>query len=71
MRACGVAAAPMYPAALDGVPALRKHLAGDDPAPGASALAGRLLTLPVYPTLSASDARRVRDAFRSAAGEAS
>jgi dTDP-4-amino-4,6-dideoxygalactose transaminase len=41
-------AAPLYPAPLDAIPAVRARLAARPSIPGARALAGRLLTLPVH-----------------------
>ena len=56
----GISAATMYPAALGSIPALRPHLANPgDPMPGAAEIASRLLTLPVYPTLSERDVEHI------------
>jgi dTDP-4-amino-4,6-dideoxygalactose transaminase len=59
----------MYPGSLADIPALRAHLAnpGAD-FPGARAIASRLLTLPVYPTLTEPEVRRIAAAFRGATG---
>lgn len=65
LREFGVAASAMYPGTLADIPALRAHLANpDETIPGARAIAGRLLTLPIYPTLSDDDVDRITGALR-------
>ena len=57
-------ASGMYPCALDGVPALRPHLAGDPVCPVARELAARLLTLPTRRDLTGAGRARLLDALR-------
>jgi len=67
LRKLGVRASCMYPGTIADIDALRPHLANPDAAiPGARAIAERLLTLPIYPTLAAADLERVGSAFRAA-----
>jgi dTDP-4-amino-4,6-dideoxygalactose transaminase len=68
LRRLGVRASRMYPGTLADIAQLRPHLA--NPAaeiPGARALADRLITLPIYPTLARGDLERVATAFRATA----
>jgi dTDP-4-amino-4,6-dideoxygalactose transaminase len=50
-RRAGLGIVPMYPSALNGIPALSALLGGDR-YPGAEAVAERLLTVPVHPLVS-------------------
>jgi dTDP-4-amino-4,6-dideoxygalactose transaminase len=50
-RRAGLGIVPMYPSALNGVPALAALL-GRNRYPGAEAVADRLLTVPVHPLVS-------------------
>jgi dTDP-4-amino-4,6-dideoxygalactose transaminase len=66
----GVDASAMYPAPVQRIPGIETHLSGCDEPRGAEEIVDRLLTLPTFPTLSESDARRVADAFLESAGGA-
>lgn len=71
LGALGVSASTMYPGTLLDIPELRPHLVGASAeCRGAREIADRLLTLPVYPTLSTSDLDRVGRALLAAAREA-
>ncbi len=66
----GVAASAMYPGTICQIPALRPHFVNhSDGFPGAESVAARLLTLPVYPTLTAVELERVGRAVERAATE--
>jgi dTDP-4-amino-4,6-dideoxygalactose transaminase len=68
LRRRGVAASVLYPGTIDEIPDLRPHLAGvPNHLPGAREIAARLLTLPVYPTLSEDEVSLVGDAFEAIA----
>lgn len=65
LRRSGISASPIYPGTLAEIPALRPHLANPEvETPGAAVLAARLLTLPVYPTLSKRQLDRIGTAFQ-------
>jgi dTDP-4-amino-4,6-dideoxygalactose transaminase len=67
----GVSAGALYPGTLQDIPALRPHIVGAAMEfPGAREIADRLLTLPVYPTLTEPDIERIGRAFVTAAREA-
>lgn len=68
LRRLGVAASALYPGTLLEIPALRPHLVGDVGSfPGAQEISDRLLTLPVYPTLTSADVEHIGRAFLRAA----
>jgi dTDP-4-amino-4,6-dideoxygalactose transaminase len=58
-RRAGLGIVPMYPSALNGIPALA-GLIGHNRYPGAEAVAERLLTVPVHPLVSDSDIAAIR-----------
>ncbi len=70
LRARGVSATAMYPGTVAEIEALRPHRTAEEPLPGASEIAARLLTLPVYPGLTPADLCAIADAFESALEEA-
>ena len=55
----GLGIVPMYPSALNGIPALA-GLIGQNRYPGAEAVAERLLTVPVHPLVSDSEIAAIR-----------
>lgn len=68
LRRLGVSASPMYPGTILDIPALRQHLSNPaERAPGARAIAERLLTLPVHPGLQERDVDLICSVFTEAA----
>ena len=71
LRRQGVGSSPMYPGTLADIPALRPRIANPgESLRGATEVAARLLTLPVYPTLSPRQVDGIATAFERAAANA-
>jgi dTDP-4-amino-4,6-dideoxygalactose transaminase len=71
LRGLGVSASTLYPGTLLDIPELREQIAGAaEGFQGAREIADRLLTLPVYPTLTQADIEQIGRAFVAAAREA-
>ena len=58
----------MYPSSLDGVPALRPHLAGEPACETARELAARLLTLPTHREITGAHRARLLEVVRRLSG---
>jgi len=61
-------ASGMYPSSLDGVPALRPHLAGEPACETARELAARLLTLPTHREITGAHRARLLEVVRRLSG---
>jgi len=69
-RRRSIVTAPMYPSTVQDIPQLRSAIVNPGEWPGAEEVANRLVTVPVYPTLSDKDVEKITTTVTAAAVEA-
>jgi dTDP-3-amino-3,4,6-trideoxy-alpha-D-glucose transaminase len=62
LAGCGIATGVHYPVPIHRSPAFRSFAPGADPAPVATRLAGEILSLPIFPGMSAEQVERIAEA---------